>query len=617
MTNSSWHQTRLKIILAVLLLSVTLMVFWQVKNHHFIDLDTRIYVTENPLVQQGLTIKGVIWAFTSTQPWNWQPLTWLSHMLDCQIYGLNPAGHHLTNVFFHLASTVLLFLFLARATQALWRSALVAALFALHPLHVESVAWVAERKDVLSTFFWMLSLCAYLRYVAKPGGKRYLLIILFFLLGLMAKPMLVTFPFVLLLLDYWPLGRFFLARRSPEKNRKIPDLKEEEPISPWYRLILEKLPLLVVSIFISLLTFQSQKTFGAAISLQQLPLTSRLLNALVAYGSYLVKFVWPVHLAIFYPHPLYPHPGFGLPLWQPLVSGLVLLSLSLGAILKGRRYPYLPVGWFWFVGMLVPVIGLVQVGTQAMADRYTYLPLIGIFLMIAWGINDLFSGRRYQKVILLLVSGTMLVAFIVCTWLQLRHWRDSISLYQHTLRVTNNNVEIHYNLANEFFKQGQVDEAITQYLCVIKIYSQYLPAYLNMGVALEKQGKFEEAIKTYQKAIQIKPDYAKAYLNLGVVYSKQGKLEEAIASYHQVLALKPDYVMAYYNLGIAYQKRGRIDLAIAAYQKVIELDQNYANAYYKLAMALKEQGNDEQARAMYQKALQLRQKPPLLVAPAP
>ena len=361
----------------------TLISYSQVLNHDFIDFDDDMYVTRNENVQKGLTWQNIKWAFTTNQAYNWHPLTWLSHMLDCQLFGLKPAGHHFTSVLFHIANTLLLFLVFKSMTGNLWRSAFVAALFALHPLHVESVAWIAERKDVLSTLFWLLTMAAYVRYVRKPGPKWYLLTILAFAMGLMAKPMLVTLPFILLLLDYWPLARFQFGQNIKDTEWKI-----------LYRLFVEKIPLFIITIITSVITFIVPKGSGAVPGLKELSLMPRLTNALISYVKYIEKMFWPSRLAVFYPRAV-----DAIPTWQILAALLLLLIISGLAVWLARSRKYLLVGWLWYLGILVPVIGLVQVGDQAMADRYTYVSLIGLFIIVVWGLNDLLEKWKYHKIV--------------------------------------------------------------------------------------------------------------------------------------------------------------------------------------------------------------------------
>ncbi len=428
---------RLEVIVSVVLIMATLAVYWQVQNHEFVNYDDDLYVTDNPHVKAGLTREGAIWAFVATHAGNWHPLTWLSHMLDCEVYGVNPWGHHLTNLLLHIGNTILLFLLFRHVTGAVWRSTLVAALFALHPLHVESVAWVSERKDVLSTLFWLSTMWTYLRHVESPGFRWYLLALLSFALGLMAKPMLVTLPFVLLLIDYWPLGRLQFGQSNRTHESMTPGLQRSSVSS----LIFEKVPFFAISAVSSTVTYIVQLSAGAMPSQDVLPLQVRTANALVSYISYIGKMIWPHHLAV-----SYPHPGSNLPLWQIAGASLLLVFISALVIRGAGRFPYLVVGWLWYLGTLVPVIGLVQVGSQAMADRYTYVPLIGLFVIIVWGAPNLVRRWRHGRFLLVSSSGVLLLTLMACTWLQTSYWKDSFTLFQRTLDVTADNWRAHNGL---------------------------------------------------------------------------------------------------------------------------------------------------------------------------
>lgn len=470
---------RSKYLIILFLIVVPLAVYWQTGSHEFVNYDDPGYVVENPHVNTGLTGDNIRWAFTAISNSNWHPLTWLSHMLDCQLYGLTPKGHHLTSVFLHIVNAVLLFVLFRRMTGAQWQSAFVAALFALHPLHVESVAWVAERKDVLSASFFMLTLLAYTRYAERPTLGRYLPVFFSFVLGLMAKPMLVTLPFILLLLDYWPLGR------SQAKPAGL-------------RLVLEKIPLFVLSIASSIITIYAQNTEGAISSMEAIPFVSRLANTVLAYAGYIEKTVWPARLIVLYPL------TDQMPVWK--VAGAILLLVCVSAIVfrQARRFPFLPVGWLWFLGMLVPVIGLVQVGSQSMADRYTYLPLIGLFIMIAWGGAELLEKWRHRRIALFASAVTIIMLLSSVTWLQIRHWKNSVELLSHALKFT----------SNAFL-------------------------YNNLGLALASQGKLDEAIIQYTKALQLNPNDDFAHYNLGLAFAKQGKLSEAVYHYSESLRINP------------------------------------------------------------------------------
>ena len=593
--------TKLDIFVCLLLFIATLAVYWQVGNYEFVNFDDDKYIIENFHVQKGLTRDSVIWAFTATHVSNWHPLTWLSHMLDFQLYGLNPSGHHLTNVFFHLVNTLLLFLVLKLMTGALWRSGLVAALFAVHPLHVESVVWVAERKDVLSTLFWMLTLWAYLGYTKRPGVKRYLVILLAFALGLMAKPMLVTLPFVLLLLDYWPLKRIELGQSAiglPAASQ--PSTIANKPGAQAFRLLLEKTPMFVLAAVSSVVTFIVQKSGGAVGALETYPFKIRMANALLSYVIYLKKMIWPQNLAVFYPHP-----GQSLPMWQAAGAGLLLVVVSIAVIRAGRRYPYLPVGWLWYVGTLVPVIGLVQVGDQAMADRYTYVSLIGLFIVVAWGVPDVARSWRYGKSALALATGSLLVALMVSTSLQLKHWKNSLTLFDHALSVTDRNYLAHTNFGNVLAELGRVDEALFHFTEAVKIRPSFSKAYNNLGNALARQGRDEEAIFHLTRALELEPDFPRAHNNLGNLFERQRKIEEAVFHYSMALELKPDFAEAYFNLGNLQARQGKMDQAISHFSSALQIKPDFAEAHNSLGVVLAYTGRLEEAIAHFTEALQI------------
>jgi tetratricopeptide (TPR) repeat protein len=581
---------------------VTLVIYLQVGNHEFVNLDDDKYIVENSHVQQGLTSESVIWAFTTTHMANWHPLTWLSHMLDFQLYGLNPKGHHLTNVFFHLANTVLLFLVLKWMTGGLWRSAFVAALFALHPLHVESVAWVAERKDVLSTLFWILTLWAYLHYVKGPGIRRYLLTLVPFALGLLAKPMLVTLPFVLLLLDYWPLERIQLGQVGISRTAPGPPaLIAQTPRKQAFRLLVEKTPFFALAAISGIVTFVVQRTGGAVGALEVYPVRIRVANVVVSYVRYMGKMIWPQNLAVFYPHP-----GQSLPMWQAAAAGLLLLLISTVVIRAGRRYPYLPVGWFWYLGTLVPVIGLVQVGAQAMADRYTYVPLIGLFIMVAWGVSDLLGSWRHGKPALALAATSVLFALMMSTFLQVKHWENSLTLFEHALRVTTNNSQIHNNLGNVLTQKGMLQEAIPHYTKALEINPNYADAHTNLGIALANQGRLEEATKHYYAALRLKPKSPELHNNLGVALYSQGDVLGAIDHYMTAVQLDPDYAEAHNNLGNALAQQGRLAEATAQYAKALTIRADYPEAHNNLGVALARQGKLNEAIVHFSEAVSLK-----------
>ncbi|HEV8132234.1 MAG TPA: tetratricopeptide repeat protein [Acidobacteriota bacterium] len=513
-----------------MLLLVGAAAFWPILNNGFIEYDDDLYVTQNRHVQAGPTGDTLKWAFTTTEGANWHPLTWISHALDCRFFGLNPKGHHLTNLLFHLANTLLLFVALSSMTGSLWRSAFVAALFAVHPLHVESVAWVAERKDVLSTLFWILTLAAYNHYVRQPSTARYLLVVLTFVMGLMAKPMLVTLPLVLLLLDFWPLRRMSQPRLQTAGVTESPA-----------KLVAEKLPLCCISIASSIITYLAQRKEGAVGSLEQLPLSERFGNALVSYVQYIQKAVWPSRLAVFYPHP-----ASSLPIWQVAGSFLLLAAITALVFYSARRQPYLVTGWFWFLGTLVPVLGLIQVGQQAMADRYTYVPLIGLFIAVAWGVPELLAEFRQRKLLLGIAAVLVVLALATVTHVQAGYWRDTLMLFDHAIQVVPSNYLAHNNLGVVLHRLGYLDAAISEFSASLRIKpgyrlarDNYAKAHYNLGVVLALEGKVDQAIVHYSEALRIEPRYSKAHLQLGEAMAKQGRMDEAWKEYEILKTLDP------------------------------------------------------------------------------
>jgi protein O-mannosyl-transferase len=502
-----WDQRRRVWVVCLVLAAITFAVFGQTLTHEFVSLDDSEYVYANPMVVQGLTIQGIVWAFAGVHAENWHPLTWLSHMLDCQLYGLNPAGHHLSNVLLHTATVILLFLVLHQMTGALWRSAFVAAVFAIHPLRVESVAWVAERKDVLSGLFFILTIGSYVRYARLPPSlARYALVLLLFVLGLMCKPMLVTLPVVLLLLDYWPLQRTESAGK----------------------LILEKLPLLALSAASCVTTVVAQHRALQTMESFSLPL--RFANALVTCMIYLAQMVWPARLAA-----LYPYPYNGLPLWEVVLAGILLVGLSVVAVWQRRTRPWLLIGWTWYLVMLLPVMGLIQVGRQAHADRYTYLPQIGIYLAVTWWAAEWRIKRAVRRVLM----AAVLVVLMVCAGIQATYWQDTKSLWTHALACNANNADAQSNLGLFLMQQGDVDEAIPHFQKALEIDPGHAEAQNNFGNALRQKGRVDEAIAHYQKALQITPDTASIHFNLANALLQKGRAGEAIVQFQESLKIEP------------------------------------------------------------------------------
>ena len=564
------------------LVITALAVYWPVLNHEFVNYDDDKYVTENPHLRRGITYDSVIWAFTTPHYHMWHPLTSLTHLLDYQLFGLNPTWHHLTSLLFHIASTLLLFGILKRMTAAVWPSLFVAAAFTLHPLNVESVAWVSERKNVLSTFFWMLTIVAYIRYTGRSCLGRFLLVVLIFALATMTKPMVVTLPFALLLLDYWPLGRLKLKRAGDEQDL---EQTESEPVDgrkvPLWRLLVEKIPLFVLVTALSAVTFIASKRGGVMSGWHNVPLKYRLANALVSYAAYISKMVWPTRLAVFYPHPF-----SKLPIWQVVASALVLLIVSVAVLWFARHRKHLTVGWLWYLGILVPVIGLVQVGSQAMADRYAYLPFIGLFIMIAWGLPDLLKKWRFRRITLGAAALAVLLALAICTRLQLRHWQNNKALFEHALNVTGDNFVMNNNYANILKKMGQVEKAVDHFYRALRIRPNSPEVYNNLGNALRELNRIDEAVKSFRTALELRPDFAEAHYNLALLLAWQGKTDEAIAEYRQALRFRPDDVDTMSNLGFALAQKGDFDEAIGYYNKALELEPDNVIAHGRLGLAL-------------------------------
>ena len=537
----------------------------------------------------ALTGDTIGWAFRATEQGNWHPLTWLSHALDYQLFHQNPAGHHFTSVLIHAANAVLLFLFLMYATRRLGPSLFVAALFALHPINVESVAWVAERKNVLCTLFFFATLIAYCWYARRPDWRRYLAFTGLFVLGLMSKPMVITLPFVLLLLDYWPLGRI---RGGPAGSLR------QAPLS---KLILEKLPLLGLSAASAVITMHAQQAGGAVRSTAQFSMGVRLENAVVVYAMYLWKMIWPSHLA-----PIYPHPGDSLAGWQVETSLLVLLAVT-GAVLKFRGRRYLLTGWLWFLGTLVPVIGLVQVGDQAMADRYAYIPLVGMFIMISWGIADLADSKQAALIVRVIPAACVLLAMAFATHRQLGYWSSNYDLWTHALAVTGRNFIAQDNLGGALLLQGKPDEAYSHFQAAAEINPLDPMSRSNLGAYLQEHRHLAEAIEQYNRVISLTSDaglLAATYANRGAAYRALGEDESARTSYDQALQLNPNQYNAYLGLGELSEKQNRLDDAISNYSKAVEL-QPTDTGFLLLGRTLERTGRRAEALSAYQAALRL------------
>ena len=573
-------------LVVLLLITATLAVYAPVWEYEFVDLDDDLYVLNNLRVQSGLSWANIGWALTALEAGFWHPLTWISHMADCQLFGLRPAGHHVTSLVIHVANAVLLFWVLRLMTSALWPSALVAALFSLHPLNVESVAWIAERKNVLSTFFGLLAIWAYVKYVEKPDWRRYLLLTALFVLGLMSKPMLVTLPCLLLLLDYWPLNRF-----GADPGKFFSKLGE---------LALEKAPLLLLSLAAGLLAILAESRAGALPALEAFPLSVRFSNALVAYTSYLSKMFWPTDLA-----PFYPHPGASLEIWRIVLSFVFLVAVSAVVVHRVRSFPYLVVGWLWYLGTLFPVSGLIQVGGHAMADRYAYLPLIGVFILLVWGgwgwLGDSPVARKFEVGAL----PCLFLVMVMTTGTQVSHWQSSVTLFEHTIRSTKNNQLAHNNLGIALLERGRTQEAAAQFVEALEIKPGNSTALFNLGLTMKRLGEIEEAERYFSRALEENPNLVGAHNNLGIILEEQGRSEEAFQHFRQAVELDPRLPAAHTNLGRALARQGKLEEAVGHFEISLRIDSHQPNVYSNLGAALDLQGRSQEAVDNYRRALEL------------
>jgi len=572
------------------LVVLVLITFWPVKDFEFTNFDDKIYITDNRNVRSGINKESVIWAFNFDDKHKtyWHPLSWLSHMLDVQLYGLNSGHHHMTNVIFHILNAVLLFLVLHRMTGAVWRPAFAAALFAVHPLNVESVAWIAERKNLLSTFYCILTLLVYAYYNEKPGVGRYLAMLFCFALGLLAKPMIVTLPFLLLLLDYWPLNRFNLFQ--PGRNHwRVP-----------LHLVLEKIPLFLLSGISIYLATSSLRGSGSYILLQSVPVSLRLGNAIVSYAKYIGKMLWPQDLAVLYPFPKI------VPLYQSLGAFLLLIGISILFIAAHRKHAYLMIGWFWFLGTLVPVIGLVQAGIwPALADRWAYLPMVGLFIIISWGLSDLLGKYSIKKTGLKFGLLMIVCTLFVVSRNQVGYWENSVTLFQRAVDVTENNYIAENNLGQALMLIGKAEAATEHFNKSLKINPSYPTAHVNVGLSLVEQNKPEQALQSYAKALAERPDYAAAYNFAGEAHYRLGNTEQAISNYRQAIDIDSTYAVAYDNLGTAWFRLEEYEKALAGYQQALAISPSFAKAYNNLGNFWYRTGHFAKALPNYIKALKI------------
>jgi len=585
------------ILVYLLLVLTTLVAYEPIRRNDFVDYDDQRYITENPHVLAGITRDSVIWAFTQPHFYMWHPLTSLSHELDCQMFGLNPFWHHLTSLLLHIANTLLLFWVLKKMTGALWPSAFVAAVFAVHPLQVESVAWAAERKSVLSGFFWLLAMVAYARYAERPLIRRYLLVVLALCLGLLSKPMAVTLPFALLLLDYWPLGRLKWAGKDAAEN--ITHAESARPsrhsLSAVY-LVLEKVPLFVLSAILSAVTYISQQSGDVIKSIEMFPLKSRILNAATSYLSYIIKIFYPNNLAAFYPYPKTLHL---VAVIIPLVGILVLFTPW------ARRRGWLAFGLLWYLGTLVPAIGIVQAGMQAMADRYTYLPSIGIFIIIAWGAAELGAKWQYGRLALRISAALVLVVLSICTRMQLRYWQNSAALFEHALAVTKDNWLAHQGYATAMLDEGRFDEAVSHYTEALRINPKLYDAHTNLGMVLLEQGKIDDAAASFRIALRLKADFPLALNNLARLLADQGKIDEAITYAEKAIHSDPDYPLSYYTMARIKTQQKQYTKAIEYLEAALQRKPDWPDAYVSLARNWLLMGNVDRGISYLHKALEL------------
>jgi protein O-mannosyl-transferase len=578
---SIFHQ-RYRIIAVFLLILATVAVYSQVKDFAFITFDDDVYVYSEPHVKEGLTIQNIVWCIRNSHAFNWHPLTSISLFMNASVFGLSPASYHLVNVAFHIFNTLLLLLIFAKMTGKFWQSLFVASLFALHPQHVESVAWVSERKDVLSAFFWFLTMLCYWWYAVSPRLTRYIFVALSLILGLLAKPMLVTLPFILLLMDYWPLGRL-----NPGITKKA-----------VYSLLAEKVPLLFIVAIFSVVTFFVQKSTGMVKSMMHHPLDIRIANVFVQYVAYLKDMVWPFHLSIFYPYPQKIMPV------ETALAVIMVLAFTLAAVWFVKKLPYLAVGWFWYLGTLIPVIGIIQVGAQARADRYTYLPLIGIFIIISWGMSDLFARFSHKRTLLSISGALVIIGCMVTTWFQVGYWKDSSTLYAHALKVTDDNYWAHSMLGGVFAGDGHFDEAIDEYHQALTITPNHIPTYINLGALYMKRGEYDKAIREFQTALTIDSNYAEAHANLGAAYSALNNPDESIRHFTEALRIKPDLITVHYSLVDELLKKNRLAEAAMHLQEVLKIRPSSAPVRINLGITLSRMNRLDEAARQFSMAAQ-------------
>jgi Tfp pilus assembly protein PilF len=576
------------IVIMLFLVISTLFVYWQVQYHDFINYDDPSYVLDNQMVRKGLSLDGISWAFKTTTASNWHPLTWFSHMLDFQLFGKNPAGHHLTNLFLHLANTLLLFIILKDMTVSYWCSAFVAAMFALHPQHVESVAWVSERKDVLSLFFGLIALSFYANYVKMSSIKNYMISLLFYIMSLMSKPTLVTLPFVLVLLDYWPIGRF--SSVNFRQHQFWLDIRH---------LLFEKIPFFTLSLLSCIITYYAQHQGGSVGSLKIIPISVRISNALISYAGYLDKTLWPRSLSVLYP---YPEIIF---ISEAIGAALIIFFISIFVLYLKKRFAYLFVGWLWYLGILVPMIGIVQVGTQTSADRYTYVPLIGIFVMFSWGAKEMARGLRHRSIVIFVCAILLLTSWTFISKQQVSYWKNGISLFEHAISLKYDNIYAHLNLGTAYEKKGNNDLAMLHFQEALRIDPSNFRAINNIGVQLLKMGRNEEAVQYFKRAIELNPDFTEAHINIGSYFAGlPDSKSEAIQHFTDALKIDKNSFAAHYNLGLMLLKKGDTENATSHFEHAVRLNPDLGVAHYQLGVIYAKKKNKEKAIFHFREAFQ-------------
>jgi tetratricopeptide (TPR) repeat protein len=610
----SFSQKRALYLISASLVIATIVAYEPVRKNGFVDLDDGAYITKNPNVNEGITLQSVVWAFTKFHSGNWHPLTWLSHTLDCEIYGLNPLGHHTTSVIIHIANSLLLFWVLRKMTAStpdngiqgqasspqagtIWPSAFVAGVFALHPVHVESVAWAAERKDVLSGLFWMLTMLAYARYVERPNIKRYALVLLAFLMGLMSKPMVITLPFVLLLLDWWPLERIE-GRWTRDEGRTFQKVSIR-------RLIKEKIPLFALSAVSSVITIIAQHSGGAVVTLESMPVSYRIANTFVSYIRYIGKTLWPNRLAVLYPQ------HFGdIPEAIVVTCVLLFVLLTILGIHIGRHRRYIATGWLWYIGTLVPVIGLVQVGSQAIADRYMYIPMVGLLIIIAWAVKDVIADNRRRQKAAAALAVTVLLISVILTRMQVRHWQNNLSLFGHTVNVTEANPFAETSYGHALYIAGHIDEGLSHMQKAVRINPNFSAGRDTLGIVLMEQGKINEAVACFNEVIRRDKSWKEGYINLGAALSRQGKYDEAIKYINKALELDPKYANARSKKGTVLMMAGRLKEAVADLNEGLQTSTDAMEVYVNLAIAYGRLGDNELSLRNRSKAMGLKSDNP-------